>query len=216
MNQTKYIIPVLLLFSISHVAPANTIEEKPIETSSTQDSPVEALEFHAGDIKTKQLKAQAKQRIKVFSTKLKTALLGAVQDKGFKHAVSVCKEQAPLIAQDLSTDGWTIARTSVKVRNAKNTASDWEQEMLEQFDRRFKAGDLASSLHASTVKDGDYKYVQAIPTGELCLACHGKSLEPALLQHIQSHYPKDKATGFTLKDIRGAFIVTKSSIRVSE
>ena len=210
MNKTKHIFCVALLFSVPQAGSANSPQQIFPETLSKQDSPVEALEFHAEDMQYKQLKAQAKQRIKLFSTKLKAALVGAIQEDGFKHAVSVCKDQAPAIAQELSNDGWTISRTSMKVRNAENAANDWEQTVLEKFDQRYKAGELASNLHTSTLENEAYKYMQAIPTGELCLACHGKSVAPSLLQHIQTSYPSDKATGFTLKDIRGAFVVKKS------
>jgi hypothetical protein len=210
MNKTKCFFCVAMLFSISQTALANNLQQATLGAISDQGSPVEALEYHADDAHTKQLVAQAKQRIKVFSSKLKTALLGAVQEQGFSHAVTVCKDKAPLIAQELSTDGWTIARTSLRVRNIENAANDWEQVMLRKFDQRYKGGELAESLHSSKLDDEGFKYMQAIPTGELCLACHGKSVDPSLLQRIQTHYPEDKATGFTLKDIRGAFVVTNA------
>ncbi|NVK54735.1 MAG: DUF3365 domain-containing protein [Alteromonadaceae bacterium] len=215
MSQTKPIMSVALLFCVSHMLSANTLQETSIDAASIQGSAATATELDQEAIKTEQLEVQAKQRINVFSTQLKKALLGAVQENGLKHAVSVCKEQAPVIAQNLSTDDWTIARTSLKTRNAENTPSDWEHAMLTLFDQRYKAGDQASSLHASIVKDNNFKYIQAIPTGKLCLACHGKSVEPSLLQQIQTNYPHDKATGFTLQDLRGAFVVTKSAITVS-
>lgn len=218
MNKTKHIFCVALLFSVSQAVSANSPQQTFPETLSKQDSPVEALEFHAEDMQYKQLEAQAKQRIKLFSTKLKAALVGAIQEDGFKHAVSVCKDRAPAIAKELSNDGWTISRTSMKVRNAENTANDWEQMMLEKFDQRYKAGELASNLHmsnanVSALENEAFKYMQAIPTDELCLACHGKSVDPSLLQHIQTNYPSDKATGFTLKDIRGAFVVTSPVLK---
>ncbi len=51
--------------------------------------------------------------------------------------------------------------------------------------------------------------MKAIPTGPLCLACHGETLAAPVAEKIGELYPADKATGFREGDIRGAFVVTK-------
>lgn len=50
--------------------------------------------------------------------------------------------------------------------------------------------------------------MKAIGTEEVCLTCHGAAIAPAVLEKIQALYPDDKATGFGLGDIRGAFSVS--------
>ena len=55
-----------------------------------------------------------------------------------------------------------------------------------------------------------YRYMKAIPVGEVCLACHGSSLDPELKATIDGGYPEDRATGFALGELRGAFTVTKT------
>ena len=54
-----------------------------------------------------------------------------------------------------------------------------------------------------------FRYMKAIPTGEVCLACHGERLNPELGQRLDELYPQDKARGFKEGDIRGAFTVSQ-------
>ena len=49
--------------------------------------------------------------------------------------------------------------------------------------------------------------MKAIPTGEVCLTCHGSNIKASLQIRINELYPDDKAYGFKIGDIRGAFFV---------
>jgi hypothetical protein len=172
---------------------ANSVEQT--QTQSRQES----------------LKVEAQQRIKRFATALKTALVSAIQEKGLVHAVDVCHSVAPQIAVELSTEGWQVARTSLKTRNQDNQADTWERDMLEAFDRQFKAGTPAGQLTASLQTDTQFRYMKAIPTDKVCLACHGSAVDETLSKAINNKYPQDRAVGFTLEDIRGAFTLSKQT-----
>ncbi len=50
-----------------------------------------------------------------------------------------------------------------------------------------------------------FRYVEARPTMELCLACHGSELGEPVKAVLAKHYPDDRATGFRVGDLRGAF-----------
>ena len=70
--------------------------------------------------------------------------------------------------------------------------------------------DPAKIDHAEIVEiDGAkrFRYMKAIPTGGVCVACHGASLNPKVAAKLDSLYPGDKARGFKPGDIRGAFTV---------
>jgi hypothetical protein len=153
---------------------------------------------------------QAKQKIKSFATELKAELVGAIKAGGLEAGVAVCHSKAPEIASRLSTDGWTVARTSLRTRNIKNAPDDWESNMLKQFDERFKQGEAASNLSAVLSTEDQFRLMKAIPMDQVCLACHGSSISPQLKSTLQKHYPNDTATGFSLEDIRGAFTLEKS------
>jgi hypothetical protein len=50
--------------------------------------------------------------------------------------------------------------------------------------------------------------MKAIPTGAVCLACHGQTLAPEIQEALDTDYPHDRARGYELGQIRGAFSIT--------
>jgi|GEM_PF-372848 len=156
-----------------------------------------------------ELITQASLRVKQFSTQLKAELIAAIQSGGLNAGVEVCHSKAPKIAERLSTEGWSVARTSLKTRNQENTPDQWETDTLSQFDDRFKQGEEATNLVATRSDKKHFRFMKAIPMDQVCLACHGSSIDPSLQKTIQKYYPNDRATGFSLKDIRGAFTLQK-------
>jgi len=64
-------------------------------------------------------------------------------------------------------------------------------------------------LAKSSYDEQSFRYMKAIQTGGLCLACHGSSVTPEVKKVIQHYYPEDKAIGFNVGDIRGAFTLIK-------
>ena len=49
--------------------------------------------------------------------------------------------------------------------------------------------------------------MKAIPTGDVCLMCHGEHIAPDVHEKIKSLYPKDLATGYERGELRGAFTI---------
>ena len=152
---------------------------------------------------------------KQFATTLKGELQAALQDGGPLHAVSVCRQHAPAIATPLSEQsGWQFGRTSLKPRNIGLDAPDArERRILQQLeDRRGRGEAVDSPTYAKVVEEhGDtrYGYMQAIPTAQVCLACHGSNIDPALAEAIDAAYPEGQANGFATGDIRGALTLSR-------
>ena len=157
-----------------------------------------------------QLDMEAKKRVKAFATLLKQALVGAIEQGGLENAVEVCHSQAPIIANELSQDGWTIARTSLKTRNQHNTPNAWQEQQMLSFAKQHESGRPVNLLAVSRIEQNEYSFMKAIPTGQVCLACHGSSAAPDLVGKINTLYPHDAAVGFSVEDLRGAFVLTKS------
>jgi len=158
---------------------------------------------------------ESRASVKAFAGTLKGALQAAIKEGGPVHAIPVCQVKAPEIARELSRPPqWTVGRTSHKLRNPDNAPDEWEAMILNDFLDRAAAGEsLATMEHVELVEsDGrqTYRYMKAIPVGEVCLTCHGSDIDPALKAEIDSFYPEDQATGFALGELRGAFTVTKS------
>ncbi len=154
-------------------------------------------------------KQQALQAIEAFQKALKSELMQAMGQGGPMAAISVCNEQAPgIAAATANTYGLQIGRTSLKIRNPDNAPAEWEQSTLDSFETRKAAGEPLDALEAVAYDGDTYRYMKAIPMQGLCMTCHGPNLNPKLHERINSHYPKDQATGFHPGDIRGAFTVT--------
>ncbi len=144
---------------------------------------------------------------------LKSALQGAMGDGGPVAAVNVCHDEAEVIARQIcEEEGLIVGRTSGKFRNLGNKPDLWELAGLAAFQARIAAGEKPQDLEMwDTVPNTDggrtFRYLKAIPTGPLCLKCHGADLEPTLAEKLAELYPADRATGFGVGDMRGAFTV---------
>jgi len=161
-----------------------------------------------------QMISESKQAIKAFVSQLKVELMAGMQTGGPLQAVSVCNTAAEEIARKNSEkNGWLISRTSLKLRNSKNTPNEWEQAVLESFEKRKAAGEPISEIeHAEVVSNNgqsEFRYMKAIPAKGLCLVCHGENIASELRTKIDQLYPQDQARNYKLGDIRGAFSIIR-------
>lgn len=148
--------------------------------------------------------------------KLLAALTQALERSGAEGAIAQCRVDAPQLAKAASEQtGWAVRRVSLRNRNPNAVPDAWERAALEDFDRRAAAGEKPATLErAEIVHEGGqpvYRYMRALPTQELCLQCHGapERMQPATLERLKQLYPQDKATGYTLGQIRGAMTIRK-------
>lgn len=166
------------------------------------------------DAELKQRAMKSKQVVKEFMGQLKGELKGAMKAGGPLNAIDVCNKRAPEIAEALSSKyGWSIARTSLKTRNASNKPDAWEEKVLQEFEQRKSNGEAVKPMaFFESVGEGSekqFRFMKAIPTGEVCLKCHGQNIPEQVKAGIDKLYPEDQATGFSKGDIRGAFTITQ-------
>ncbi|GAB3379450.1 Tll0287-like domain-containing protein [Azotobacter armeniacus] len=155
------------------------------------------------------LEAEARALILPFAQALQDTVKQALAEGGPQSAVQACQSLAPTIAEKHSREPWIVGRTALKVRNPANRPDAWERQVLERFAAAAAAGQPVAGLKHGEVIDGEYRYLQAIPTGEPCLACHGKNIDKALLATLDERYPQDQAQGFALGELRGAFTLRR-------
>ncbi|WP_404365524.1 DUF3365 domain-containing protein [Marinobacter sp.] len=162
---------------------------------------------------TDELVTEARSMVKDFSGSLKKALQAAIKEGGLTNAIEVCNTIAPEIAADNSTGGWTISRTSLKVRNPDNAPTDWQELQLHAMaEKPVRNGKPVETWQVSEASgQPPFRYMSAIPTQKLCLGCHGKSINPEVKAKLAELYPEDRATGFSEGDLRGAFVVTREN-----
>lgn len=164
---------------------------------------------------TPELKAKAVELVQAYAGKLKAALGSAIEAGGAEGALEVCNTQAPVIAAEVSRDsGWWVARTSLKTRNASSAPDAYERKIMETFEARIANGEKAADLASAEVVDENgkktFRFVKAIPTGQVCLTCHGENVAPELQQKIKALYPQDQALGYKEGDMRGVFTLKKT------
>lgn len=156
----------------------------------------------------------SRDTVREFMQTLKQELQAGMQAGGPVNAISVCNLTAPAIASTYSArNGWDVGRTSLKLRNPDNAPDAWERSVLEAFEKRKEAGeDPAKMEFYEVVRQDDVseiRYMKAIPTAGLCLACHGEQLDSIVKTRLETLYPEDQALGYREGDIRGAFTITQ-------
>lgn len=133
-------------------------------------------------------------------------LLRAIEKGGAAYAVEFCNEKAAPLTNTLSQKHQVeIQRISAKNRNPDNAASLFDKKILDLFESK--------ALKDTVVKvSKGYVYYKPIKIGmPTCLQCHGKpkqDIEAATLKTIQRKYRFDKATGYAMGDLRGAWKLT--------
>jgi hypothetical protein len=168
--------------------------------------------LQADKAQMKQLKQEAVSIVKRFGGTLKPELKKALTAGGPAHAIEVCAFQAPAIAQKLSKDtGWDVKRVSLKPRNSTSAIPDaWERKVLEQFDSRQAGGESAEKMAFAEIVDGEFRFMKAQGVEKVCLNCHAAKIKPEVEAALKDKYPQDKARGYSLGQIRGAFSLSKS------
>lgn len=152
---------------------------------------------------------ETKPTIMAFAKNLKVALKQGMAEGGPVKAIEVCNTVSPAIANAASSKEWKVSRTSLKWRNSDNQPDDWETEQLIQFEKELASGSSPAALWAVHETDKEVRVMKAIPTQQLCLACHGENLTSDVSKKLKDLYPDDRATGFKVGQIRGAFSLRK-------
>ena len=145
-----------------------------------------------------------------FASRMQNALVSAMSEGGSASAITACSEDAPGIASDLARlSGARVGRTSLLYRNPGNAPEPWQSIVLRKFEADAEQGEPVANLeYFEILGDGGVRYMKAIPTGGVCLACHGTGLSPDIDAVLSEAYPHDLARGYELGDIRGAFSIT--------
>jgi hypothetical protein len=165
------------------------------------------------------LAATARSIIADFSSRLQSELQRAIEAGGLEHAIEVCKTQAPELAAAVPAahDGWSVGRTSLKVRNPANQPDEFERRVLLDFEQKIADGRSIESLGYYQMnavgEHAEFRYMKAIETKPLCLGCHGESIPDPVSRRLEELYPDDQARGFATGQLRGAFTLTRHFTR---
>jgi hypothetical protein len=184
-------------------APANSEADRPLGRGGLPEGwrePHDAAEHEAllrTQKATKALVTTLMQRLR--------SVLG--EAGGMIAAVRVCASEAQdLTAGVAEAQEMALGRSSTRLRNPENRPPQWVAQWL--ADHEGQAADTVEPMLGIAVRDGKRvaRYVGPIGVQPLCLSCHGPSETiPAEVKTILAqHYPRDKATGYAVGDLRGA------------
>jgi len=132
---------------------------------------------------------------------LMSELTAALENGGPAGGISVCREEAPVVAHRISDSyGVGIGRTSFALRNPSNRPPEWAEPIVEH------RIDQPVFLECP---DGRLGVMLPIRLRSECGMCHGPADEIAadVRDAITRYYPEDRATGFATGDLRGWFWV---------
>ncbi len=160
------------------------------------------------------LTAEGKALIQEFGETLKAELMAAMEKGGPVEAIAVCNLRAPEIAASVSSDGWTVARSSHRLRNSDNAPDAYTAAAIKEFLAREAAGEPAADLVKAEIVEDEggqvFRMVKAIPTAGLCVSCHGgEEVAPEVQAKLAELYPQDQARGFSEGEMRGVFTLKK-------
>lgn len=135
-----------------------------------------------------------------FKKSLKAALVAGLE-QGPVNAISVCRVEAPKLAEKASTASATVGRTSRKLRNPANAPKPWMEPLLDSYESDPESREPAVVI----IDEKTVGYVEPIYLQPLCVTCHGATLAPDLAAKIEELYPSDQAVGYLAGDLRGVF-----------
>ncbi len=133
-----------------------------------------------------------------------------IKANGILSAVRFCNINALTLTEEVNLhqhEGTTIKRISLKERNPANTPSEDEAKALRKMQALLDSKKLQG--HYLEENEKSYKYYKPLIINKgVCLKCHGDISKNAdLAKLIKESYPEDKATGYTMGDLRGAILV---------
>ncbi len=149
--------------------------------------------------------------------RLRRAMKKDMQRNGPESAMMICKNVAPVIAQDLSREtGWTVRRVSLHPRNVKlATADEWETRVLQEFEKRAAKGEDPNNIEfgevVSDAQGKSYRYMRAMWARAVCLDCHGSAsyMRDGVKNKLKLEYPDDQSVEYRVGDVVGGVSIRR-------
>ncbi len=153
-----------------------------------------------------ELKRESERRFGAFQMSLQKELGGAIGKGGFQAAVKHCKIASPALEKKAGGKKFVMKRVSDRPRNPAHAPDEFERKVLEQWKGILERGGKIATVGERTPTG--YRVMKPIRiAGGLCLKCHGgpEQMDPAAAKEIAKLYPDDKAVGYKVSELRGAF-----------
>jgi len=162
--------------------------------------------------KYKEEKKIAKGAIKELLKNFKKSFKPAMKKGGPVGATNFCADKAEEITTNVNKklkDGVSIKRITLKPRNEKNMATGSEKEILTTLKTLQDNNVVLPKMLVQKVDDKHIRVYKPITLKPMCVVCHGTEdkLDKKAYEAIKEKYPNDKAIGYKVGDLRGAFVI---------
>ncbi len=150
--------------------------------------------------------ARAQLAAKTLGESLKAKVTESMTAGGPVPTLDVCSTAAQPMTQAVAEQaGVRVGRASDRLRNPANVGPSWATAWLQEHAGQPAASLSPSATIAETPEGPVARVLVPIGIAEPCLKCHGatESLAPAVVEKLASLYPNDRATGYSLGDLRG-------------
>lgn len=160
-----------------------------------------------------ELKQEAKTAIMKMGKTLKSHMKQNMKAGGPVQAAKFCSQKAKEIEKQVNASyekGIHVKRISLQYRNPADKPTADEAKVLQELHATFNAKNAVPKMIVKEVGKNHYKVYKPIFINKgVCLTCHGTSdvRDPQAYKMIQVKYPHDKAVGYKMGDLRGAFVV---------
>ncbi|WP_299525383.1 DUF3365 domain-containing protein [uncultured Lutibacter sp.] len=153
---------------------------------------------------------KGKEITKTSFDELSTNLMTQMKLGGPQQAVTFCNTQAMPITHKMAEKfNVTVKRTSDRVRNSENKATERELQVIAAYKTLLENNSELSPI-VEINSDKNKQFYAPIIINEKCLVCHGKPNEQLNVKTdslIKSFYPLDKAIGYKNGDLRGIWSI---------
>lgn len=137
-------------------------------------------------------------------------LTTAITEGGTEFAIQFCNERASILSDSMSIQlNADIKRVSDQPRNTNNSANEKESTYIKSVKKAIQNGETVNP-QIETTRNSVTGYYPII-TNSLCLQCHGNKqtdITNNVQLKINSLYPYDKATGYSINQLRGIWVIT--------
>lgn len=141
---------------------------------------------------------------------LKSQLKAQLQaDPSGMSAIGFCTAEAQRITDEVNTqlpEHAKVRRTSLRTRNSINKPDAKDIEVMKEIEASIRNKTAAATMVTKVDTEEGTRYYKPLIADAACLKCHGENVSPEIQAVIQTSYPEDNASGYTLGAFRGVIV----------
>ena len=148
--------------------------------------------------------------IKMLGGTLKSQLKTQLQtDPSGLSAIGFCTAEAQLITNEVNAqlpDYAKVRRTSLRTRNSINKPDTKDIEVMTKIEESIQDKTATAMMITKVDTKEATCYYKPLVAEAACLKCHGENISPEIQAVIQTYYPDENASHYSLGSFRGVIV----------